>query len=129
LSRMELAQFRASCTIWPSVAKDAMCSSTAMPLCIVPSMSPGPRIRRSASATTNPSVVEVMTSRRLRVSLAIFSMFSFLIYHFYYVNNYIYYFIILSKTRSFALLALGFSSSSLSFDIIGFFVTIFPYDL
>ena len=68
-SMIRWAVSRASCTICPSRAMSAIFRSNAMPLCCVPSRSPGPRSFRSASAISKPSLVEHMISMRRLVSL------------------------------------------------------------
>ena len=62
------ASSRAICTICPSRAISAIFKSKAIPLCWVPSRSPGPRNFKSASAIRNPSLVSHIMSIRLRVS-------------------------------------------------------------
>ena len=69
-----MAAARALSMTGPSVTSDAIFSSIGSPLCMVPSMSPGPRSFKSASETMKPSVVEVITSRRRRVSLPMDSL-------------------------------------------------------
>ena len=72
-SMMRCASLRAAWIICPSLAMSAMCRLNAMPLCCVPSMSPGPRSLMSSSAIKNPSEVWVITSSRWRVEPAIFT--------------------------------------------------------
>ena len=67
-STMCLASLRASCTICPSRAILAIFKSKAIPLCTVPSKSPGPRNLRSAYAMRKPSLVWHMMSIRFLVS-------------------------------------------------------------
>ena len=73
LRSIAMASLRVSSIICVSVARFAMFSSKASPLCCVPCMSPAPRNLRSSSESSKPSFVAHMASRRARPSFESFS--------------------------------------------------------